>query len=121
MERRSFPRSARLLSAGDYKPVFNRADFKASSRNALVLARRNTQGNCRLGLVIAKKHVRHAVQRNRIKRLVREHFRNTPHSAALDIVFLARAGLAEMDNAALHRLISDLWQKLDLELSRAQQ
>lgn len=79
----------------------------------LMLARHNGQCSARLGLVIAKKNVRRAVDRNKIKRIARESFR---HQRAdldnLDIIILARKGLGELDNAALHRLFADMWRRL---------
>jgi ribonuclease P protein component len=47
----------------------------------------------RLGLVVAKKHLKRAVDRNRFKRLVRESFRSHQEQlAGLDVVVLARNG-----------------------------
>lgn len=66
-----------------------------------------------MGLVIAKKHVRLAVQRNRIKRVAREVFRQLPPaSPALDIVLLARKGIAELDNQELSSILQQQWKKL---------
>lgn len=79
----------------------------------LILARHNGQSNARLGLVIAKKNVRRAVDRNKIKRIARESFRH--HRVRLDnldIIVLARKGLGELDNAALHNLFTDMWRRL---------
>lgn len=67
----------------------------------------------RLGLVIAKKHVRFAVQRNRIKRQLRESFRHQQEPLmGLDIVALARAGLGKLDNAQLRNMLEAQWQRL---------
>ena len=63
----SFSREARLLDAADYRGVFNAVESKASHRHLLLLARPNGLAHNRLGLVVAKKHVRLAAQRNRIK------------------------------------------------------
>ena len=79
----------------------------------LMLARHNGQPNARLGLVIAKKNVRRAVDRNKIKRIARESFRH--HRADLDnldIIVLARKGLGELDNTTLHLLFTDMWRRL---------
>ena len=103
----------RLLTPAQFKNVFDGATCKASGPNILLLARHNGQPHARLGLVIAKKNVRHAVDRNKIKRIARESFRH--HCAeldSLDIVVLARKGLGELDNAALHALFKDMWRRL---------
>lgn len=108
-----FPRSSRLLNAGDYRTVFNGAQLKVSDRNLLILATPNQLSYPRVGLVIAKKNVRLAVQRNRVKRIIRESFR-LQHSGLpnLDIVVLARKGMGDLDNPALKRLIEHSWQRL---------
>ncbi|MFK8018979.1 MAG: ribonuclease P protein component [Pseudomonadales bacterium] len=115
----SFTKQCRLLCAADYGPVFEQADFKVSSKTILILARHNTQGIPRLGLVISKKNVRLAVDRNRIKRLVRESFRTTTNLPTVDIVFLARRGLAEQSNVALSREIERLWGVLTKKACKA--
>ncbi len=85
-----FPRSSRLLNAGDYRTVFNGAQLKVSDRHLLMLATPNQLSHSRVGLVIAKKNVRLAVQRNRVKRIIRESFRlQDAGFPNLDIVVLA--------------------------------
>ncbi len=79
----------------------------------MLLARFNEQEHARLGLVIAKKNVRRAVDRNKVKRVARESFRH--HRAELgnlDIVVLARRGLGDLDSQALHALFRDMWRRL---------
>ena len=65
----SFGKHKRLLNARDYSQVFDAPDSKASAKQLLLLARANQGTQHRLGLVIAKKNVRLAAQRNRIKRI----------------------------------------------------
>jgi len=109
----TFGKFKRLLSAGDYSRVFDKPDAKASHRNMLLLGRSNDRSQHRLGLVIAKKHVRLAVERNRIKRLARESFRVLPVTApTFDVVLLARPGIANLDNAELSSILQQQWQKL---------
>jgi len=108
-----FGRNLRLLTASDYKAVFSQAEFKVSCPQFLILAIRHGNVNQRLGLVIAKKNVRLAVQRNRVKRLIRESFRHHQHLlTGLDIVILARKGPDTMDNAIIVQLLEKLWQDL---------
>ena len=118
----SFKKPLRLLDANAYKTVFDHAQLKVSRQQVLYLARKNGTTTPRLGLVIAKKNVRLATQRNRIKRIVRESFRLQQHRlAGIDTVVLARGGLDKLDNKALHTLFNQLWQRLHEKSLRAEQ
>ena len=108
-----FPRSLRLLSPGDFSQVFDNTKFKASNRYLLVLATPSKSGDSRLGFVISKKHVKHAVQRNRVKRIIRESFRlNQYQMANNDFVILARPGISDLENGEIREMIDGLWFKL---------
>lgn len=99
MTKHAFPKTLRLLNSSDFQIVFDDPAFRASHQHLLILARQNSLSVPRLGLVIAKKHVRHAVQRNRIKRLIRESFRHQQENlAGLDVIVLARKGMGELTN-----------------------
>jgi len=109
----SFGKARRLLNAKDYSRVFDGAEVRASHKHLLLLAKKNIGPWHRLGLVIAKKNVRLAVQRNRIKRVAREFFRTLPPSETpLDVVFLARRGIGQLDNSELSTILQQQWQKL---------
>ena len=109
----SFGKAKRLLNARDYSRVFDGAEARASHKHLLLLAKSNNEPGHRLGLVIAKKNVRLAVQRNRIKRIAREVFRQLPDAEQhLDVVLLARRGLDQLDNAELSSILQQQWQKL---------
>ncbi len=78
-----------------------------------VYALPNDRGQARLGLAISRKAARRAVDRNRIKRLVRETFRH--HRAelgAMDLVVVARAGIAELSAARLRTQLLRHWRRL---------
>ncbi|GAA5524625.1 ribonuclease P protein component [Microbulbifer aestuariivivens] len=108
-----FPKALRLLNAADYRAVFSGTEIRAAHPNLLIIARRNDLPYPRLGLVVAKKHVRLAVGRNRIKRLVRERFRlQQGELPALDAVVLARPGAGALSNEELAKLLDKLWRKL---------
>ncbi len=108
-----FGRRFRLLKAADFQRVFQQATFKASHRQILVLARPGEGDHPRLGLVIAKKNIRFAADRNRVKRLIRESFRHKQHElGAIDFVVLARRGLDELDNTAIEKLLDKQWQRI---------
>ncbi len=113
MPSKAFSKSFRLLNASDYQSVFNDAPFRASHQHLLILSRANHTETPRLGLVIAKKHIRLAVQRNRIKRILRETFRQNQHQlGGVDAVVLARAGLDKLDNQQLHKLFNKQWGRI---------
>ena len=109
----SFTRADRLLTARDFKAVFDGNERRASNRYALILARPSATSRSRLGLVIAKKHVKLACQRNRIKRQVREFFRCQPLQDSWDLVFLARKGLSELSNDDIRAQLQQLWRRLE--------
>ena len=77
---------ARLVAKADFDRVF--ADNqRARTDYVLVMARPNAVGYPRLGMVIAKRILARAVDRNRVKRCVRESFRQMlPELAACDFV-----------------------------------
>ncbi len=109
----TFSRRVRLLEARQFKAVFDDPPFRVSTRELLLLSRPNNLPHPRLGLVISKKSCRLAVQRNRVKRLVRESFRQHQASlAGLDIIVLSRRGIAELDNHTLAQLVSQSWTRL---------
>ena len=81
-----------------------------------MLARANALPHHRLGLAVAKKHVPLAVNRNRIKRVAREHFRHlAPAQPALDIVILTRPAAGTASRAAIGEALQRLFQRLGLE------
>jgi len=84
-----------------------------------MLARDLKKESTRLGIIVAKKHVKHAVQRNRIKRLLRESFRYKRHSLPnLDMVILAKKGVGQVDNTTCTEELQYLWQKLNRKLAK---
>lgn len=109
-----FPRDWRLLTPKDYSAVFNAVEYKVPHRNLLILAAPNRLEHARLGLIFAKKHLKRAHDRNRVKRLVRESFRaHKGELPGVDLIVLGRPGLVEMDNASLFAILEKLWQRLN--------
>ena len=108
-----FPPSARLLRPEDYRRVFDTPAFKVSSAAFLLLAQHSDTSTSRVGIIVAKKHVRRAIRRNRIKRLIREQFRLNRPSPNLDLVVLARSAADTMDNAQITSELGQLWSDLE--------
>jgi ribonuclease P protein component len=109
-----FPRSRRLLSRADFQRILSQPGRSADGYFA-VAARRLTaadigaddigQMESRLGLAISRKALPRAVDRNRIKRIVREAFRQTPWPCPADVVVIARVGLRHGANAQVRRSV----------------
>lgn len=108
-----FRRANRLLDPASFQRVFDKPDYRVSSRHFLCLALKNDLPQQRLGMVIARKRARRAVDRALIKRHLRESVRQRPDSlAGLDIVVLLRSNLSTADSTVLRDEILSLWDKL---------
>lgn len=106
-------RNQKLLQSGEFKRVFDRADYKVGTPVFLLLARKNDLGRARLGLVVGKKNANLAVSRNRIKRQVRESFRLWQHQLpSVDIIFLARKGAEVLPRQELRQQLERGWGRL---------
>ena len=113
MVSRGFGREKRLLTPRQFKAVFDSPSGKAPGNSVLLLARDNQLDHPRLGLVIGKKSVKLAVERNRIKRQIRESFRlNQDNLTGWDIVVVARKGLGDLENSELAQQFGKLWKRL---------
>ncbi len=93
---RRFPREARLRKRREYLRVQASRD-RGKTPHFIVLCLPNMTPSSRIGVTVTKK-IGGATARNRVKRLVREFFRN--YRALLqpprDIVVIARAGAHEL-------------------------
>lgn len=108
----SFPRKTRLTTPADYKKVFTNPT-KSSDTYFTLLAVKNEFDYPRLGLVVAKKNVRKAVHRNRIKRVIRDNFRRHRHTITnIDIVVLARKEALDVAPSLLQKSLEKHWLRL---------
>lgn len=99
-----------MLTSNHFAFVFQQPQ-RTSTLHITILGRLNTLGHPRIGLTVAKKHVKQAHERNRIKRLMRESFRLHQHSLPnMDFVVIAKKGVANLDNHALTEVLGKLWR-----------
>ncbi len=113
-----FPISARLYKKDHYQRVFNKPTTRCVSQNLLVLAKTSLTDTSRLGIIIAKKHVQKSTQRNKIKRLIREHFRCVKLNTCLDLVVLIRSEVKSIDVQAFRDELTQAWLKLEPRYSK---
>ncbi len=117
-----YSKQQRLRKPGEFAAVFSSKPVVSSDRFFRVLAKKNQTGP-RLGLAVSKKVDKRAVERNRIKRNVRESFRHwcAQHDkdvviSSADLVFQARPGAAGTCNqnlqAATYQHLNTIQNKL---------
>ncbi|MGK0272205.1 MAG: ribonuclease P protein component [Cocleimonas sp.] len=115
-----FSRELRLLTPTHFEYVFNNA-IPAVSPQLTLLARPNNSDNPRLGITIAKKRVKHAHNRNRLKRIIRESFRTQKQNLPnVDIVVVGKSGIDKLSNQELFSLLNKLWKKLAQRCEKSQ-
>lgn len=108
-----FRRNRRLLKSSEFQAVFAAAEQRVSHRYYLILARPHSGPDSRLGLVVARKNIRLATRRNRIKRVARETFRQqAPGLGSVDVLFLPRRGMDALPPDRQTRLLREAWQAL---------
>jgi ribonuclease P protein component len=110
--RGGFTRQQRLLNEAAFSAVYARR-LRVTDDWFSVNALPNTRGHARLGLSIGAKAVGNSVNRNRVKRVVRESFRvSAADLGSLDVVVGARNGARSAHNAQLRESLDRLWKKI---------
>lgn len=115
MESQTFGRDERIRKRQDYLRIYQQG-VRSYSAHFTIISCLNQAGVRRFGMTVSKK-AGNAVQRNRIKRLLREFFRlnKTRLPAAQDIVIIAKKGILPlMYRDVCTELGSRLIQKTDV-------
>ena len=96
MEKQSFGKHVRICKKRDYLTVYQQG-VRSHSEHFTIVVRKNEMGVSRLGITVSKK-VGRAVERNRIRRLVREFFRlnRSRLSVRQDIVIIANKNIGSL-------------------------
>jgi len=108
-----FPKGKRLLTRLDFSRVFSKSKRIQNKHFTLLVHYTNSNQSPRLGLVVSKKVDKTAVQRNRIKRLIRESFRIKNNLKSADYVMMAKPGVAKLSNKIITASLNQLWQNLE--------
>ncbi|MEE8482375.1 MAG: ribonuclease P protein component [Acidiferrobacterales bacterium] len=103
----------RLKSRPQFDRVFNnKCGFR--DKYFAVYACPNNEQTPRLGLVVSRRVSTRAVDRNRIKRQIRENFRQSVAELKnLDYVVVARNAVLKETGAALHASLQQHWKRLN--------
>lgn len=106
-----FTKARRLLKKAEFDHVFNQAK-KITVSDFTLLYRQNQLGHSRLGLIVPKKIIAKAHERNRIKRLARETFRLQKDLPAFDVIVLVRKSTKLQNKASMGSQLEEAWLKL---------
>ncbi|WP_411359717.1 ribonuclease P protein component [Pseudidiomarina salilacus] len=113
MKQFSYGRELRLLTPAQFQQVFNHPPVKAVTAELTMLAVPNQLDHPRIGVTISKKRAKRAVDRNRIKRKIRENFRLKQHKIPpFDIIVIAKTGIVDLESDVLQQRLDYLWRTL---------
>ena len=116
--RRDFGRAKRLLRKKQFDEVLRGATGREGRGPLRLAGRDNELEMARLGLIVGKRMLPRAVDRNRTKRVIRESFRQTGALPAMDIVVRVAVPAAKVTVADADRLFGALAKIVDGRRSR---
>ena len=126
----SLPRRHRLSGPAAFSNVFEQA-IVSSDAHFKVLGRGTSLKVCRLGMAVSRQVDKRAVERNRLKRVIRESFysflRARDESGcggqgirqSIDVIVVPRRPAAELGNRQLFERLSQHWQRIDRRIGQA--
>lgn len=101
-----------MLTSRDFQQVFKLGVRQRRGRFIFICSK-NKLPFARLGLAIAKKTIPLAVDRNRLRRLIREGFRHYQEQlAGLDVVVMMEQGVRIVKDSTDHEDLCHQWIKL---------
>lgn len=113
------PRQARLTDKPQFDRV-HREGRRVSDALFTVIAKPNDVGRARLGMAVGIRAAGCAVNRNRVKRVVRERFRLTQQELPpVDVVVNAKPGAGKASRAELAASITTLLARMSERCARS--
>ena len=108
-----FPKSRRLVCSPEYQSVIAH-DCRSMDALFVVYAHGNGRQLGRLGVTVSRRVASRAVERNRIKRAIRESFRHQENILmGLDIVTITRGAAHNADTKLLFKSLKEHWRRVD--------
>jgi ribonuclease P protein component len=105
-------KQAKIVKTDDFSSVFNLRK-RIASKHLIVRYRPNEANVARLGLIVSKKTAKLAVQRNYMRRVLRELFRLNQHNLlAIDLVIQVQIAFEKPEFVEIKKEFEHLMQKL---------
>ena len=101
-----------LVGRKDFDNVFKNSDTSFSSGPFVVILKKNEISSARTGIIIQKKFVRLAVNRNYIKRKFREIIMRSKIKS-FDVVLMVKNKIEEFDKLKIKKNFIDLESKIE--------
>ena len=103
----SFKKTERLTKRPEFKKVMDEGRKKRVERICIIFSIPNELGRKRLGIIASKK-IGNAVTRNKVKRRIREIFRQIKHriGPSLDIVIVSGKDMVRLPHRAIEKKLS---------------
>jgi ribonuclease P protein component len=112
LQNQSFPRQARIIKTDEFSSVFSFRK-RISGQFLAIHYQANHSGRARLGMVVAKKVAKRSVDRNYMRRVLRELFRQQQMQiAALDLVIRVMKPFNHQDFVQLEQEFTELLFRL---------
>ena len=104
----SFKKNERLGRRPEFEKAMDQGAKKRVGKSCIIFSLPNNLGRKRLGIIASKK-VGNAVARNRVKRIIREIFRQIKHGIepALDIVIISGKNMVKLPYRVIEKEISN--------------
>jgi ribonuclease P protein component len=107
------PKSHRLLTRPEFARVLD-GQCRASDENFTAYGLPNELPYARLGMVVGKRFAHRAVDRNSLKRNIREAFRRMGESLnGFDIVVFTKAGATNQPGPKLQQMLTKLLERVN--------
>lgn len=111
----TFSKCNRLITSREFNRVFSEVTKTINTDYFVFITSKNNIERLRIGFSFSKKKIRRAHSRNRLKRVIRESFRQMNKENYLqgyDIVIIAKEGIDKVNNEKLRQLLNRSWEKI---------
>jgi ribonuclease P protein component len=101
----------RLKRPEEYKQVFS-SKRRSSDKSFLFLAKTNGFNRARLGLAVPKKYIHSAVERNKLKRIIRESFRLKQEKLKGNDIVVVVKNKMDVNQESINSILTEHWDNV---------